>query len=161
MSSFWNNNDVDYESNGDKNSNLLLDEYLNKIKTYLRDITIDRENTDTCNIQLKIPIDFISLKDTEEEHVMHSTSDNIKFTPSSHANEVVKELFESLLSKYQDDLETSMRGGVLIFDLVQLMYYKCYIVNFIDSPDWIKNKKATINSKNEDDEWVQYTATVA
>ena len=88
---------------------------------------------------------------------MHSTSDNIKFTPSNHANEVVREL----LSKYQDDLETSMRGGVLVFDLVQLMYYKCYIVNFIDSPDWIKNKKATINPKNEDDEWVQYTATVA
>ena len=59
------------------------------------------------------------------------------------------------------DLKTSLRGSVLIFDLVQLMYYKCYIVNFIDSPDWIKNKKATINSKNEDDEWVQYTATVA
>ena len=92
---------------------------------------------------------------------MHSTSDNIKFTPSNHANEVVKELFESLLSKYQDDLETSMRGGVLIFDLVQLMYYKCYIVNFIDSPDWIKNKKATINPKKEDEKWVQYTATVA
>ena len=42
MSSFWNNNDVDHESNGDKNSNLLLDEYRDKIKTYLRDIIIDR-----------------------------------------------------------------------------------------------------------------------
>ena len=32
--------------------------------------------------------------------------------------------------------------------------------DFIDSPDWIKNKKATINSKNEDDKYFQYAATV-
>ena len=31
----------------------------------------------------------MSLKDTEEERVMHSTSDNIKFTPYNDANEVV------------------------------------------------------------------------
>ena len=47
-----------------------------------------------------------------------------------------------------------MRGSDFIFDSVQLMYYKCHKVNFrgggsyIDSPDWIKKKKATINPKN-------------
>ena len=40
---------------------------------------------------------------------MHSTSENIKFTPCNDANEIVNELFESLRSKYQDSLETSMR----------------------------------------------------
>ena len=60
-----------------------------------------------------------------------------------------------------------MRGNDIIFDLVQLMHYKYRKVNFkrggsnIDSPDWIKNKKATINPKNEDDKWFQYAATVA
>ena len=85
---------------------------------------------------------------------MHSASDNIKFTPYNNANEVVNELFESLRSKYQDNLEISMRGSDFIFDSVQLMYYKCHEENFkrggscIDSPDWMKNKKATINLKN-------------
>ena len=85
---------------------------------------------------------------------MHSASDNIKFTPYNDANEVVNELFESLRSKYQDNLEISMRGSDFIFDSVQLMYYKCHEENFkhggscIDSPDWMKNKKATINLKN-------------
>ena len=32
----------------------------------------------------------------EEERVMHSTSNNIKFTPYSDVNEVIDELFESL-----------------------------------------------------------------
>ena len=50
-----------------------------------------------------------------------------------------------------------MKGSHFIFDSVKLMYYKCHNVNFkhvgsyIDSLDWIKKKKATINPKNEDD----------
>ena len=55
---------------------------------------------------------------------MHSTSNNIKFTPYSDVNEVIDELFESLCWRYQGNLETSMKGSDLIFDSVQLMYYK-------------------------------------
>ena len=55
---------------------------------------------------------------------MHSRSDNIKFTSHNDANEVVDELFESLCSRHQGNLETVMRGTSFIFDSVQLMYYK-------------------------------------
>ena len=47
------------------------------------------------------------------------------------------------------------------------MYYKCHKVNFrcsgsyIDSPDWMKKKKATINPKNKEDKCFQYALTVA
>ena len=50
-----------------------------------------------------------------------------------------------------------MRESDFIFDSVQMMYYKCHKVNFrrgssyIDSPDWIKKKRATINPENKDD----------
>ena len=44
----------------------------------MRDIIINLQNSDTCKIQLTIAINFISSKDSEEEHVMHSNSDNIK-----------------------------------------------------------------------------------
>ena len=60
-----------------------------------------------------------------------------------------------------------MKGSDFTFDSVQLMYYKCHRVNlipggsYIDSPDWIKTKKATINPKNTDDRCFQYAATVA
>ena len=91
----------------------------------------------------------------------------MKFTPYNDAEKVVKELLESLRSKYQDNLETSMRESDFIFDLVQLMYYKFHQVNFkrggsyIDFPDWIKNKIVIINPKNEDDNFFQYAGTVA
>ena len=97
---------------------------------------------------------------------MHSRSDNIKFTPYNDANEVVDELFELLCSRFQETLQKSMGGSDFDFDSVQLMYYKCHKVNFrgggifIDSPDWIKKKKATINPKNEDDNYFQNVVTV-
>ena len=59
-----------------------------------------------------------------------------------------------------------MKGSDFIFDSVQLLYCKCHIVNFklggsyIDSPDWIKEKKATMNPKNKDNKCFQYAATV-
>ena len=56
VSSFWNNSYSEYESNGDKNSNVSLDEYLIKIKPYLKDIIIDLESSDTWKIQLTIAI---------------------------------------------------------------------------------------------------------
>ena len=61
---------------------------------------------------------------------MHSNSDNIKLASYNDANKVVDKLFESLRSRYQDNLETSMRGSDFIFDSVQLMHYKCHKANF-------------------------------
>ena len=156
----WNNNYIEYKSNGDKNGNSPLDKYLNKIEPYLMEyISID---------QLSIAISIFKLnfrsKNIEEERVMHSDSDNRKFTPYNDKNEVVDELFESLHSRYQGNLEISMRGSDFIFDPVQLTYYKCDIVNFsrdgsyIDSPDRIKKK---INLNNTDDKCFQYAAIVA
>ena len=95
------------------------------MKPYLRNITIDLQSSNTWKIQLTITINFISSKDAEEEHVMHSRSKNTKFTSYIDANEVVGEPFESLHSRYQGNLETSMRRSDFIFDSVQLMYYKC------------------------------------
>ena len=61
-----------------------------------------------------------------------------------------------------------MRGSEFVFDYVQLLYYKCHKINlncggsYIDSPNWIKNKKATINLINKkDNKCFQYAVTVA
>ena len=50
-----------------------------------------------------------------------------------------------------------MKRKEFVHDYVQLLYYKCRKVNsnrggsHIDSPDWIKNKKATISPINKKD----------
>ena len=66
-------------------------------------------------INLTIAINFFSSKDTEEKSLVHSTSDNIKFTSYNNANKVANELSESLRSRYLGNLETSMRGSDFIF----------------------------------------------
>ena len=55
-----------------------MKEYLNKIRSYLKDITDNLEKFGTWKIQLTIAIKFISSIDNDEEHVMHSKRDNIE-----------------------------------------------------------------------------------
>ena len=42
-----------------------------------------------------------------------------------NANEVIEEIFKSLLWRYQISLETLMKGSGFIFNGVSLQYYKC------------------------------------
>ena len=122
VNNFWNNNYIEYESNGDKGKNLSLDEYLDKIETYLRNIIINLQNSNTWKIRLTTAINFASSKDTEEGRVMHSNSDKIEFTPYSDANGVIDKLFQSLRSKYQGNLETSLnRSDFFLFSSTNVL----------------------------------------
>ena len=68
--------------------------------------------------------------------------------------ELIEELFESLLHRYELGLEQSMGSSEFMFDYIDELNYKCHKislnrgVSYIDFPHWLKNKKATINSKN-------------
>ena len=133
----------------------------------MRDIIIDPQVSDTWKIQLTIAINFISSKDAEEERLLHSKSDSVQFMTHFSPNDIIDELFKTLLSRYQDNLETRMEGNEFVFDSVQLLDYRCHGINvrrggsYITSPDWIKKKKATINTKNKDDKCFEYVVTVA
>ena len=92
----------------------------------MRNIIIDFLNSDTWKIQLTIPIDSVSSKDVEEERVINSTSDNKNLVQYKDVNEVINELFESLHSRYQGNLETSM-DEVILF----LIQFNFCITNLI------------------------------
>ena len=47
VSNFQSNNYIEYESNGDINKTLAVEEFLNKIKPYLKDIINDLKKSDT------------------------------------------------------------------------------------------------------------------
>ena len=125
---------------GNRNKTLSVKEYLNKISSYLKDIINNLKKFDTWKIQLKIVNNFISSIHNDEECVMHSKSDNIEIMINDEADEVIKELFNSLKNRYQNNLE-SLKGSEIAFDYVQLLYYKCHKTNpnrggsYIDSPD--------------------------
>ena len=56
----------------------------------------DLKKSDTWKIQLTIANNFVSSIDNNEAHVMHSKSDNIEFMINNGADEVIKEIFDSL-----------------------------------------------------------------
>ena len=74
-----------------------------------------------------------------------------KFASYKDVKEVADELFESLRSRYQGNLKTSMAGNDFIFGLVQLMYCKYAKVNlqrggsYTDSTECLK--RGIINPK--------------
>ena len=63
VGNIWGNNYIEYESNGDGNKTLSIEEYLSKNRPYLRpyirphiDIINDLKKSDTWNIKLTIAI---------------------------------------------------------------------------------------------------------
>ena len=88
---------------------------------------------------------------------MHSKSYNIEIMINDKVEDVIEEIFQVLLSRYQTGLETSTKDSDFIFDCIHLLYYKCRKINtnrarsYIDSLDWIKkqqSKKMIINAFN-------------
>ena len=59
------NNYTEYESNDDRNMTISVEEYLDKIRPYLKNIINNLKKMDTWKIQLKIAINFISSRDND------------------------------------------------------------------------------------------------
>ena len=112
-----------YKSSGDRNKEISVEEYVNKIKSDLNDILMIWKNL------RHEKTNFISFKDNDKGQVMHSESDKIEIMINDEADRVIEELFESILNKYQNDLEKSMKGNEFVFNYAHLLYYECHKIN--------------------------------
>ena len=56
---------------------------------------------------------------------MHSKSNKKEIMCGYDTNEIIKEGFNSLLQRYQEGLEESMKGSDFVFDFVDGLHYKC------------------------------------
>ena len=112
-------------------------------------------------------INFISSKNFKETRTMYTNSDDIDIMIGYETDKIIEELFNSLLQRYQKRLEEKMRGSEFVYDSINLLYYKLHKTSlnrrgsYIDSPEWLKNKKAKIKPKNNNDNSFQYAITVA
>ena len=110
---------------------------------------------------------FISSKDSDEIRTMCAKSNIVEIMVGIETNEIIKELFKSFLQRYKEGLEELMRGSETIFDNVDALHYDLNKISlsrgrsYIESPEWIKNEKTTINPKNNEDKCFQYALTVA
>ena len=107
----------------------------------------------------------MSSKDSDEICTMRTKSNNTGIVKGNDTNDIIEELFESLLQNHQKRLSKKMRDSELVIDTIDLLHYNLHKIclnrsrSYIDSPKWLKNKKTTINPKNNDDKCFQYTIT--
>ena len=94
-------------------------------------------------------------------------SDNVICMPSSNSNEILGQLLTSLYEKYQGDLQLSQESSSFVYESVEecnIHFNKIDLrrgASFIDTPDWLKPKKATINPQNKNDVYCfMYAATI-
>ena len=165
-SGYNNNNYIQYENKGDKI--LTLKVYLALIEKYLRKLINYYKNKSEWKVQLIAEISFISVKPgSDETRIMHTRSDNEEFMNGDDTDEIIKGLFESFLQKYEENLQEKMKRSDFEFDGVNFLYYDFNKISinrggsYIDSPKWLKDKKSTINPKNNDHKCFQYAVTLA
>ena len=147
-------NYVKYTSSGDFTSSIGV--YFENIKFYLSNLiyyyTIKRE----WKIQLSMQVSFIS-PINEETDIMHSKSDNVEIMRGRSTNDILNRLIETFKQRYQEGLETRMRGSSYVFNHVKLLEYHFLKISIsrgssdIPTREWIANKKCTINPKNTKD----------
>ena len=102
-------------------------------------------------IQLTMQIIFVSFTDANETRKMHTKSDNIAIIRGVENEDIINELFNTFRKRYQEGLETKMRGSSFTFERIDLLEYHLHKISlnrgssYIESPEWIKNKRVTIN----------------
>ena len=64
------------------------------IRPYLSDMINDHKTRRECEIQLTIQINFISSKDSEETHTMHTKSHNIEIMMGNETDEITEKFLD-------------------------------------------------------------------
>ena len=118
-----------YESRGDKDAKLSLEDYFNEIRLYLKDMINNHKARGEWKIQLSMKINFVSSKDNNETRTMHTKSDNIEIMSGTEADDVINKLSKSLFKRYQEGLEAKMKGSDFIFKRVELLEYHLHKIS--------------------------------
>ena len=135
-------------------------------KPYLIDL-INNHKTKEYKIQINMHVNFLSLNDTGEIRTIFVWSDNEEIRLGNETDDIVKGLLNSFLNNYQKEEIVLRNGSNFVFESVDLLSYHIHKTSlkrgksYIKSPEWVLNKRATINPKNEDIKCFQYFITVA
>ena len=147
ISGAFSDNFVEYKSDSKKDQSISISDYLNNIREHLRKLINDKRKKGKWKIQLIMKINFISSKHFNETRSMYCKSDNFEIMMGVDTNEIIKNLLNSILQRYQKGLQESMRRSDFVFDYVESLNYIFQKIDmkrsgsYIEAPKWIKNKK--------------------
>ena len=90
----FNRNSIIYEVNGDEDKTLLLNEYLERIKPYLKNIINSLNESSGWKTKLSVKIMFISWKDIDENSHEYLWGNSKEIMMSEETDEIIKEIFK-------------------------------------------------------------------
>ena len=97
---------------------------------------------------------------------MDTKSENVKIMNGTDTSDAINELIDSFMKRYQERIETKMKGSSYIFERIDLLEYHLHKISlnrgssYIESSEWIKNKGVTVNPKNtKNNNCFQYAIT--
>ena len=133
----------------------------------LVDLINKKDNKKKQKIQLSMRVNFMCITDKEKTRTFYVNSDNEEIRSSDDTNNINK-IFESFLSNYQKEEQILRNSSNYTFESIDMLGIHFHDIklkrdsSYIKSPDWILNKKATINPpQNTKDKCFEYSITVA
>ena len=105
VSGAFSDNFVEYKSGSEKDKSISIASYLNKIREHLKKLIDNKRKKGERKIQLVLKISFIFSKNFNETRDMYSKSYNFEIIMGVDSNEIIKNLFNSILRRYKKGLQ--------------------------------------------------------
>ena len=128
----------------------------------------DHKSKGEWKIQLSMRVIFVSFTNANETREMYSKRDSVKIMSGIETEDIINELVNTFHKRYQEGLETKMSGSSFTFDRIDLLEYHFHKISlnrgssYIESPEWIINKRVTMNPENtKDNKCFQYAIIAA
>ena len=155
-----------YTFRGDKDRDMNISMYLDKVKPYLIAL-IDEKKLSDQKIQLDIAINLRHI--TKNDRItFYVKSKNILCLPSDNSEDILEHLINSLLKYYEDKLLICRADSSYVYESAEglsIHFHKIELnrgSSYMPSPHWLKNKGATINPQNTKDNYCfLYAVTIA
>ena len=148
----FNGNYQMYTCRGDKDRDMNIDIYLDKVRPYLMAL-IDEKKISHQKIQLDIAINLRHI--TKSDRItFYVKSKNIIYLPSDNSEDILKQIINSLCKYYADKLLICRTDSSYVYESVEglnIHFDKIDLnrgTSYIPSPDWLKNKGTTMNPLN-------------
>ena len=145
-----------------------ISQYLDAVKPHLFALIDEKKNISSQKIQLVIAVNLIHL--TKSDIItFYVKSKNIVTNPSHKTEEILYQLYDSLLKSFDDKLMICRRkNSSYVSESIEgldIHFHKIDIrrgSSYIPSPEWLKAKTAVINPKNKKDNYCfAYATTIA
>ena len=122
-----------YESRGDKDKKISIEQYLKMIKPYLIDLINENKAIETSSnewkIQINMHVNFVSSNDTGEVRTVFVWSDNEKIRLGNETDDIIKRLINSFLNNYQKEELILRNGSNFVFESAGLLSYHIHKIS--------------------------------